>query len=186
MKILIGCEESQTECIAFRARGHEAYSCDIQECSGNHPEWHIHDDVLNVINDNWDLAIFHPPCTYLSNVSSHIKSDYRFQKMLEAKEFFMQLYNCNIPKFAIENPVPKGAAQLPKYQQIIEPYFFGHPCTKKTCLWLHNLPLLYATNIVKPKYSFVYSCRSSVDRSKSFPGVAEAMADQWPGFTFNL
>src|SRR5574344_1078988 len=117
MKVLIACEESQAVCKAFRAKGHEAYSCDIQECSGGHPEWHIQGDVTPLLNENWDLIIAHPPCTYLSNAG--------------ARDFFMKLYNANFPKIAVENPVPSKIYEMPLHSQEIQPYMFGHPFKKK-------------------------------------------------------
>lgn len=183
MKVLVACEESQNVCCAFRKKGDIAYSCDIQKCSGGHPEWHIQDDVKNILYDSWDLIIAFPPCTYLSNVCSWNKDLNRKKLSLEAKDFFMMFYNLPGP-IAIENPVPMGWLQLPKPTQIIEPYYFGHHFTKRTCLWLHKLPPLYATEIVKPLASWVSSNRSSRVRSVTFPGVANAMAAQWSLYHF--
>lgn len=137
MKVLVACEESQRVCIAFRNRGHEAYSCDIEPCSGGHPEWHIQDDVLKHLNENWDLIIAHPPCTYLSNAGARFLypkgelNQKRFKKGLEAKEFFMKLYNADCPKIAVENPVSSKIYNMPKHTQEIQPFEFGHPFTKK-------------------------------------------------------
>ena len=223
MKVLIACEESQAVCTAFRKLGHEAYSCDIQECSGGHPEWHIMGDVLPLINGScefntadgthhiidgrWDLLIAHPPCTYLSNAGAarlYRKFDgksyadvERLSKGLKAKEFFPAFLSADCPQIAIENPIPSGIYMLPAYSQIIQPYQFGHPYSKKTCLWLKGLPNLKPTNIVDPICSWVSggskksdgsprtNCgmkfRDSKTKSKTFPGIAQAMAEQWGG-----
>lgn len=193
MKILIGCEESQTVCKAFRQLGHEAYSCDLQPCSGGHPEWHLQCDVLEIIKLPWDLGIFHPTCTYLSNAgAAHLYKGKvlnleRYEKGLKAKDFFMKLYNANIPKLCIENPIASKIFELPYYTQQIQPYEYGHPVSKKTRLWTKNLPLLIPTNIVVP----LESCHDAhtwfskggkerqKNRSVTFPGIAQAMATQW-------
>lgn len=201
MKVLIACEESQEICKAFRARGHQAYSCDIQECSGGYPEWHLLCDAIPLLDMDWDLVIAHPPCTYLSaagacrlwKAGELIRS--RYKKGLAAKDFFMQFYNCRCPRVCVENPVPLAIYELPPYSQIISPHEFGHAFIKKTCLWLKGLPLLKPTAIVKTGLvSWVNSgtknkdgtkrlnkgCVSSKkNRSKTFTGIAEAMADQW-------
>lgn len=194
MKVLIACEESQRVCMAFRKRGHEAWSCDIQEPSGGHPEWHLQMDALEAINlYDWDLMIAHPPCTYLCVPGAHYlhKQPNRWDKMLDGKEFFMKLLNTNIPKICVENPVPHRYAELPKYSQIIQPWQFGHEISKRTCLWLKNLPLLKPTNIMEnhgERYyrndgsvsnSKWYAKSSAKERSKTFNGIAEAMAEQW-------
>lgn len=215
MKVLIACEESQRVCIAFRNRGHEAYSCDIQEPSGGHPEWHILGDALRAIEGGkvttmdgqahgvgrWDLLIAHPPCTYLSRaggsrlrINGEIQQE-RFGKGVEAKQFFMRLYDAPIGKIAVENPVPLKIFGLPRYSQIVQPYMFGEPFMKTTCLWLRGLPPLKATDTVQPTEKWVSSSdhrkekrkdrwsasgrRSAKERSKTFPGIAEAMAEQW-------
>lgn len=201
MKILIACEESQTVCKAFREKGHEAYSCDIQECSGGHPEWHIHGDVLPLLEQEWDLIIAHPPCTYLTNggavrmyKSKGVIDMDRFAKAMEAKEFFMAILNSKCSKIAIENPLPMTCVGLPKYTQIIQPYQFGEPYSKKTCLWLKGLPTLEPTKILteyqpfinggggrlnKPNYKGKRFANGSKNRSKTFEGIAKAMAEQW-------
>jgi len=217
---LVACEESQRVCTAFRKRGHEAYSCDIIECSGGHPEWHVQEDVLKIIgggcnrfitldgtlhdNINWDLIIAHPPCTYLTvtgnrwfNISKYgIKAIERYRLRKDAIDFFMKLVNAPCEKIAIENPVGTMSSVYRKPDQIIQPYEYGHPMTKKTCLWLKNLPLLKPTNIVEPefvicadgkKYSKAHVETFSIKnpeerarvRSKTFEGIAEAMAEQW-------
>ena len=219
MKVLIACEESQAVCKAFRANGHEAFSCDIIECSGGYPEWHIMQDVLPLLNGDcefttldgtqheisgkWDLIIAHPPCTYLTNAGARWPyaggklNEQRFKKGITAKEFFMNFYNANCERIAIENPVPSSIYELPAYSQIVQPFEFGHPVTKKTCLWLKGLAPLTPTNIVTPikgrKFKqksgkWRFSCwemeqkggkNRAKERSKTFPGIAAAMAEQW-------
>ena len=204
MRVLVACEESQRVCIAFRERGHEAYSCDILECSGGHPEWHIQDDVLKHLNEKWDLIIAHPPCTYLTVTGNRwfdidrygANAIKRHQLRKEAIKFFMQLINAPCEKIAVENPVGAMSSEYRKPDQIIQPYEYGHPMTKKTCLWLKNLPLLKPTNIVKPEYVIcadgkryskvhveTFSIKDPEERakvrSKTFEGIAQAMAEQW-------
>lgn len=208
MKVLVACEESQRVCIAFRERGHEAYSCDIIECSGNHPEWHIKGNALPLINgdvsfrtcdgtehyvDKWDLLIAHPPCTYLSNAGARhlypngFLNEERYRKGIQAREFFLQFWFANVDKICVENPVPTKIYNLPKYTQIVEPYQFGHPIKKRTCLWLKNLPPLMPTNVVDKRISTRYarwfndgsSEERQRNRSKTFEGIAKAMAEQW-------
>ena len=215
MNVLIACEESQRVCMAFRERGHNAFSCDILDCSGGHPEWHIQMDVTMILggdcsfctNDGkihhlfgpWDLIIAHPPCTYLTvagavrmfNHNHTIKDPERFKKMLLAKDFFMMFWNCNCEKVGIENPLPMKIAGLPKYSQIIEPYYFGDPYCKRTCLWLRGLEPLKPVDIVEPIGYWVNASSKSSnknnpigkssqkERSKTFPGIARAMAEQW-------
>lgn len=148
MRILVACEESQAVCKAFRARGHEAYSCDLQPCSGGHPEWHIQADALELLKLRWDLIVAHPPCTYLTNAGAvrlfnedhSIRDPERQKKGLEAKAFFERFLNADCPRVAVENPVPMTCWGLPPYTQVIEPYLFGDPWKKKTCLWLRGLP----------------------------------------------
>jgi len=193
MRVLVACEESQRVCIAFRNKGHEAYSCDILECSGGHPEWHIQDDVLKHINENWDLIIAHPPCTYLSNAGARflfpkgVLNEERYKKGLAAKDFFMKLYNAPCSKICVENPVSSTIFNLPKHTQEIQPFEFGHPYKKKTRLWLKGLPKLKPTNIVEvsesTKIAGNWFNKGGKDRqrnrSKTFEGVALAMAEQW-------
>ena len=196
MKILIACEESQAVCKEFRKLGHEAFSCDTQECSGGHPEWHIQDDVLNHLEDGWDMMIAHPPCTYLSRAGTRWLfagkklNQERYEKGLEAKGFFMRLLNAKIPKIVVENPYPHKVFEMPKESQTINPFEFGHPFTKKTLLWLKGLPHLKPTKIVEPEY---YICKKgwrhskftanwdAKKKSKTFSGIAKAMAEQWGG-----
>lgn len=170
MRVLIACEESQVVCAAFRARGHEAYSCDIQEPSGGHSEWHIHGDALSLLKggqietmddrghyiDAWDLLIAHPPCTYLSNAGArHLWKGHELQADrvmlgIQGRDLFMRFWWADIPRICIENPVPSRVFCLPQYTQSIQPWQFGHPYTKKTCLWLKELEPLEPTDIVKP------------------------------------
>lgn len=193
MKILIACEESQEVCKAFRAKGHEAYSCDILPCSGGHPEWHIQGDVLEQLDRGWDLMIAHPPCTYLSNAGAcHLfpnkeLNEERYKKGLEAKEFFMKLLNAPIQRICVENPVQSKIFNIIKYSQIIQPYQFGHPMAKKTCLWLKYLPPLQPTKLITDYESTRVAGNwynkggkeRQKNRSKTFPGIAKAMAEQW-------
>ena len=220
MKVLVACEESQRVCCAFRELGHEAYSCDIEPCSGGHPEWHIQQDVLPLINgrcsfktmdgewheipEKWDLLIAHPPCTYLTNAGArwlwagHKLNQERYQKGLDAKAFFMAFYNADCLRIAVENPVPSAVFEMPPCTQVIQPYEFGHPYSKKTCLWLKDLPPLKPTEIVENHVPFVSSGSytkthdskykgasrkggAAKSRSKTFPGIATAMASQWGG-----
>ncbi len=222
MKVLVACEESQTVCKAFRAKGHEAYSCDIQRCSGGHPEWHICNDVLDIINGNtefftcdgtlhiinaWDMIIAHPPCTYLTNTGNRWfnvqrygdKAIQRVKSREEAAQFFMAFVNAPCEHIAIENPVGYMSTHYRKADQIIQPYMFGHEAEKRTCLWLKNLPALKATNVVKPPERVRFASGKSMPqwyadawhmsseerskfRSKTFQGIAQAMADQWGGY----
>ena len=206
MRVLIACEESQAVTIEFRKLGHEAYSCDILPCSGGHPEWHIQGDVIPQLNKQWDIIIAFPPCTYLSNAGAArlypkkgILNQERYEKGLRAKEFFMRFINADCEKIAVENPIHTRVFDMPKYNQIIQPFEFGHPYSKKTCLWLKNLPPLMSTKIMggdniiswvsggskdhkgnKRKQSGT-KFRDSKTKSKTFPGIARAMAEQWGG-----
>lgn len=203
----------------FQGKRHEAYSCDIIDCSGGHPEWHIKQDVLPLLNGNcefettdgtqhrvdgkWDLIIAHPPCTYLSNAGAcrlYPKkgqlNEERYKLGLKAKEFFMRFLNADCDKIAVENPIPSRVFALPKNTQTIQPYEYGHPFTKKTCLWLKNLQPLQPTHIVEPIGPYVCGNseiwkkqaakgvvhgkgKSAKHRSKTFEGIAKAMAEQW-------
>ena len=216
MKVLVACEESQTVCKAFRKRGHEAYSCDIQECSGSHNEWHIIQDVIPLLNGNcefetadgtkhkiegkWDLIIAHPPCTYLTgagacNIPKHPE---RIPLGFEAAEFFLKILNADCDKIVVENPPPMKRFNLPKYNQLVRPYMFGESNNKPICLWLKGVDELEPTNIVEKDKDIVRwvhkatgqkkSCskwyntntsQHSKHRSKTFEGVAIAMAEQW-------
>lgn len=218
MKILIACEESQEVCKAFRAKGHEAYSCDVQECSGGHPEWHILGDALEALQGGqvttmdgrthevgkWDMLIAHPPCTYLTvtgnrwfNIERYgEKAVQRHKDRAEAAEFFMAFALADCPRIAIENPIGHMSTAYRKPDQIIHPYMFGDPARKATCLWLKGLKPLAPTNVVEPeivKYrngtgsdnpwhmrtSGLPPAERAKMRSKTFPGIARAMADQW-------
>ena len=238
MRVLVACEESQEVCKAFRALGHEAYSCDIQECSGGHPEWHIKGNVLNYLepwDDSemhhlsfetmdgiyhdftgqffrdvwWDLIIAHPPCTYLTLAGNRwFKPEYkdrfpeREKQREEAIKFFMAFVHASCEKIAIENPIGVMSRRYRKPDQIIQPYQFGHPVRKSTCLWLKGLPLLNPTEIVSTEedehgFSIGGALRYAIDengksiawndprtakaRSKTFTGIARAMAEQWGG-----
>lgn len=199
MKVLVACEESQTVCIAFRNRGHEAYSCDILECSGGHPEWHFKMDCLEAIKlENWDLMIAHPPCTYITNsgvrhlhsvpsrngVITKIHGKERFELMKDACCFFNYLYN-SCDKICVENPIPHKYAKeiIGQYTQLIQPWQFGHGEIKATCLWLKGLPLLKPTNIVDGREARIHKMAPGPERaklrSKNFLGIAEAMSSQW-------
>lgn len=144
MKVLIACEESQAVCKAFRARGHEAYSCDIQDCSGGHPEWHYQTNVFDIIHYDWDMMIAFPPCTYLSSVQTfRCRQDpQRVLKRISAAQFFMDLYTADIPLIAVENPTGVMSHIYREPDQIIHPYYFGDVVMKRTCLWLKGLPKL--------------------------------------------
>ena len=204
MRILVACEESQAVCIAMRRLGHEAYSCDLQPCSGGHPEWHLQVDALQMLKLKWDMIIAHPPCTYLTNAGArwmwagHELNQERYRKGLEGKAFFMEFFNADCPKIAVENPVPSAVLEMPPYTQVIQPYEFGHPYSKRTCLWLKGLPPLKPTQIIEdhvpyvssgsyskthdPKYRGVSRKGGSAKiRSKTFDGIAKAMAEQWAG-----
>lgn len=224
MNVLIACEESQRVCIEFRKMGHVAFSCDIVECSGNHPEWHIKGDVLPLLNGGafmtqdgtphciypkWDLIIAHPPCTYLTvtgnrwfNVDKYgNKALKRIKDREQAAVFFMMFVNADCEKIAIENPIGYMSTHYRKPDQIIQPYYFGDAVRKSTCLWLKGLKPLEKTNIVAPdiitnngttysgpayyvkdengKILLWNDPRTARERSKTYPGIAHAMAQQW-------
>lgn len=208
MKILVACEESQRVCIAFRDKGHEEYSCDLEFCSGGHPEWHIWADVLPLLNgkcsfrtcdgqshyvERWDMIIAFPPCTYLSKAGAvnlyrgHELNEDRYKLGLQARDFFMSILNADCDKICIENPVPMKVFEIPKPNQVVEPFYFGEPVSKKTYLWLKGLPFVCPTNVVEPIYTFnTYPlfCNSNgkyrqKNRSKTFEGFARAMALTW-------
>lgn len=222
MNVLIACEESQRVCEAFRNKGHNTFSCDIIDCGGDHPEWHIKGDVLKVLNptDNgivfstqddklhevpkWDLIIAHPPCTYLTVTGNRWFNEEKYgdkareRKKLreEAVEFFMTLANAECDKIAIENPIGVMSTRWRKPNQIVQPYWFGDPFEKRTCLWLKGLPELKATDMVTPEERVKFKSGKSMPawytaaanlpkeerskiRSRTFPGFAKAMAEQW-------
>ena len=197
MKILIACEESQAVCVEMRKAGHEAYSCDTQECSGGYPDWHIQGDVLEQLHKGWDMMIAHPPCTYLTNAGvCHLHKDpRRWLKLFEAGSFFKKLMNAPIEKIAVENPIMHkyGKALIGdiNQSQVIQPWMFGHKEQKATCLWLKNLPKLTPTddvkkemmNLPKNQRERIHYLPPGPDRaklrSKTFLGIAKAMAEQW-------
>lgn len=217
MKVLVACEESQAVTIELRKLGHEAYSCDVQPCSGGHPEWHIMSDVLPLLNGDcgfstqygaqyifngkWDMIIAFPPCTFLSNAGArhlwkgHVLNLERYAKGLLAKDFFMRIYQADCPLIAIENPTPSRIYGLPEISQTIQPWMFGHPFTKRTNLWLKGLPPLVPTDVVTPERTWcpsgsysgkhgeqhrgMFTTDRARNRSKTFPGIAKAMAEQW-------
>jgi len=196
MKILIGCEESQAVCIAFRKRGHEAYSCDLLPCSGGHPEWHLQMDVFEAIAiREWDMMICFPTCTYLTvsankwykdqpeRKSGTLVGEARREARREAIDFALRLFNCGIKKVAMENPIGVLSSVFRKPDQVLQPWMFGHGETKATCLWLKGLPKLTPTNIVDGRVQRLHLLPKTPDRaklrSKTFPGIAAAMANQW-------
>lgn len=181
MKVLVACEFSQVVTKAFRDKGHEAYSCDILPTEGK-PEWHIQDDVRRHLNDSWDLMIAHPPCTRTA-VSGARWFKYYKQEQAEAIEFFMVFVNSKIKLKSIEQPISIMSTVYRKPDQIIQPWMFGHGETKATCLWLFGLPKLVPTDIVSERYDRVHQEPPSPDRwrnrSRTYIGIAEAMANQW-------
>jgi hypothetical protein len=182
MRVLVACEESQVVCNAFRANGHEAYSCDIVPTRGDHPEWHIQEDVLYQLDKQWDMMIAFPPCTHLA-VSGARWFKEKQAAQLEAMRFFGLLAIAPIPKIAIENPIGIMSTIYRKPDQIIQPWQFGHGETKATCLWLKNLPKLVPTNIVEGREARIHKMppgkNRSRDRAVTYQGIADAMADQW-------
>lgn len=193
MKILVACEESQAVTKAFREKGHEAYSCDILPCSGGHPEWHIQGDALiEAYSGKYDLMVAHPPCTWLCQAMRtnaarkdrpNITPIFETERQ-KAFDFFMDLYNAPIKMVAIENPIGYINSAFRKPDQIVRPWMHGHPYRKDVCLWLRGLPVLTPTNIVegRKKLDFWSTQRNPNGvslKSKTFPGIAKAMADQW-------
>lgn len=207
IKILVGCEESQEVTKAFRSLGFEAYSCDLQDCSGGYPEWHLKMDLFDAINlVKPTLGIFHPPCTYMSRAGARWMypkageiSNERLRLAMDAKDFFMKCLNSEIKYVAVENPLPLKIVQLPKETQVIQPYEYGHGYSKRTHLWLKNLPNLIPTNILdtyipylpsntggaKRGQKYMYKNITQKDSSKTFTGIAEAMAKQWGEYILN-
>lgn len=195
MRVLVACEESQEVCKAFRDLGHEAYSCDIEPCSGGHPEWHLQVDALELLKMRWDMILAFPPCTYLSNAGAKhlfkggVLNQDRYKKGLEAKKFFLEFLNADCPRICVENPVSSRIYEMPPHTQEVQPWMFGHPVQKKTRLWLKGLPPLEPTHIVDPKCgcheSGTWFMKGGKDRqknrAKTFPGLARAMAQQWGG-----
>lgn len=234
MKVLIACEESQRVCAAFRKRGHEAYSCDVQPPSGGHLEWHIQEDCVPLLNGNctfvdsggahtitgnWDLIVAHPPCRYLTNSGNRWyntskygnKAIERLKDREKAVAFFMAIANAECEHIAIENPIGYMNTHYRKADCIVHPYWFGDPISKATCFWLKNLPPLVSTNMVEPIFgessrtkkrqgsgALYYARdengkilawndpRTAVIRSKTAPGLAEAIAEQWGGYLENI
>jgi hypothetical protein len=214
-KVLIACEESQAVTIAFRKLGFEAFSCDILPCTGGHPDWHYQQDVFEVINKGWDLMIAHPPCTYLSvSGAKHLynkdgsPNEERYNNQREALLFVKHLMDANIKHIAIENPISVISTKLCKPDQIVQPYWFGDSASKSTCLWLKNLPKLEPTDMVdkgqfkewigkngKTKkqpmwyYEALTKAKTTEERrglrSKTFQGIADAMANQWGNYILN-
>jgi len=184
MKILIACEESQVVTKEFRKLGHEAYSCDLLECSGEHPEWHIQEDVRRVMDKPWDMIIAFPPCTHLASSGARwFKEKRKDGRQLRAIQFFMIFaWRTDIP-IAIENPIGIMSTFYRKPDQIIQPWQFGHGETKATCLWLNKLQKLEPTDIVEGRVNRIHKMPESKDRaklrSKTYPGIAKAMAAQW-------
>lgn len=204
MRVLLACEESQAVTKEFRRLGHEAYSCDVLPCSGGHPEWHLQQDVSALLKEQWDMIIAFPPCTFLTvtgnrwfNIERYgDKAIKRHHDRQLAIDFFMMFANADCPKIAIENPVGVMSTIWRKPNQIINPYEFGDPFEKKTCLWLKGLPNLESTNIVEPPKRTQFKSGKSMPtwyseawklpkeeraklRSKTFQGIAQAMANQW-------
>ncbi len=205
MRILVACEESQAVTVELRRLGHEAYSCDIEVCSGGHPEWHLQVDAVELLKMQWDMILAFPPCTYMTKagsvrmrVNGEIQQE-RFKKAMEAKAFFMSFYNADCERICIENPTPMKLIGLPPYSQAIQPWMFGEKYTKRTCLWLKGLPPLVPFVPERPSSVTPYingGCkdangnyrrfqgrkeRDPKKRAKTFPGVARAMAEQWAG-----
>lgn len=215
MKILVACEESQAVCIEFRKKGHEAFSCDIQECSGGFPEWHICGDVIEQLDKGWDMMIAFPPCTHLAvSGAAWFEQKRKDGRQQEGIDFFMKMVNAPIEKIAVENPIGIMSKTYRKPDQVIHPYYFGDSFQKSTCLWLKNLPKLYhqkepdlfSKNVTHTspgeffewinkktgklrkqpmwyaeafrKHGHDKELRSKL-RSKTFPGIAKAMANQW-------
>ena len=186
VKILVACEESQAVTIELRRLGHEAYSCDIEPCSGGHPEWHLQVDALELLKMKWDMILAFPPCTHLAvSGARYFEQKRKDGRQQAAIDFFMRFANADCPKIAIENPVGIMSTVWKKPDQIIQPWQFGHGETKKTCLWLKGLPPLIPTEIVEGREQRIWKMPPSEDRAKNraktFPGIARAMAEQWAG-----
>lgn len=203
LRVLIACEESQVECCAFRSLGHIAFSCDIQPCrKGQHPEWHVQMDVRPLLKGEcsfrtmdgrwhkikkWDLVIAHPPCTYLCKVSSvwmvqgGVVDQQRYDKMIEARSFFLECLDANANYVAVENPLPMARAQLPRPSFYADPSWFGFKYTKKTLYWVKNLPPIMPKYVNPTSKSFVLHSRGKY-RSRTYVGMADAIAEQWSSF----
>lgn len=200
MNVLIACEESQRVCIEFRKKGHLAFSCDIEECSGGHPEWHIKEDVLRILNGEcgfktqngddwifpckWDLIIAFPPCTHLAvSGARYFEQKRKDGRQQQGIDFFMEFTKADCEKIAVENPIGIMSTHYRKPDQIIQPWMFGHGETKATCLWLKNLPKLEPTNIVEGREQRIWRMppgpERAKERSKTYEGIAKAMANFW-------
>lgn len=185
-KVLVACEESQVVTIEFRKLGFEAFSCDVIEPSGSHPDWHLQQDVLKILEQDWDMVIAFPPCTDLAvSGRAWFKQKQKDGRQQRSIDFFLEFTKLTCP-WAIENPISIMSTKYRKPDQIIQPWQFGHGETKATCLWLNNLPKLVPTNIVEGREQRVHKMPPSKDRaklrSKTYPGIAKAMAGQWGGF----
>lgn len=199
VRVLVACEESQAVMTEFRKLGHEAFSCDILPASGGFPEYHLQQDVVPLLQEEWDLIIAFPPCTHLASSGAAWFEAKRLDgRQQEGIDFFMLFANANCEKVVIENPVGVMSSKYRKPDQIIQPYEFGDPFSKRTCLWIKGLPLLKPTNIVEPEPRTEYASGRTMPkwyadswnlspkerakaRSKTFPGIAKAMAEQWGG-----
>lgn len=204
-RLLVACERSQVVCNAFRAMGIEAYSADIEVCLGGHPEHHIIGDVMNIINGHcsfylqtgrrmlvrsrWDMIIAHPPCTYLTKVGAPFLynpdgsiDELRLARMTVARQMFLDIWQCNTQFLCIENPTPMNRCNLPRPTTYVEPFQYGEPWSKRTNLWLRNLPPLLPTILCPDYKQYVRCTRGSTKRSQTFLGIAKAMADQWSKF----
>ena len=204
MKILVACEESQAVTKELRKLGHEAYSCDLLPCSGGHHEWHLQQDVIPLLKEKWDMIIAFPPCTHLAvSGARHFEQKRKDGRQQQGIDFFMKFVNADCPRIAIENPIGIMSSKYRKPDQIIQPWMFGDKFTKSTCLWLKGLPKLEPTNIVEKGEFIEWTCKKtgkkkrqakwffealknaktneerSITRSKTFPGIAKAMAEQW-------
>lgn len=184
MRILLACEESQAVTTELRRMGHEAFSCDIDTCSGGHPEWHLQQDVRPLLTYEWDMIIAFPPCTDLAVSGARwFKEKQKDGRQQASIEFFLEFTKTKCPKVVIENPIGIMSKLYQKPSQIIQPWQFGHGETKATCLWIKGLPLLKPTDIVEGREARIWKLPPSADRaklrSKTYPGIAKAMAEQW-------
>lgn len=192
MSVLVACEESQSVTKELRLLGIEAFSCDIEPCSGDHPEWHLQQDVIPLLKQKWDMIIAFPPCTHLAvSGATYFKQKQKDGRQQQGIDFFMEFANVDCPKVAIENPIGIMSTKYRKPDQIIQPWMFGHPCMKSTCLWLKGLPKLTETDnrkeemkslpkkITSPILAMSPNADRAKMRSKTFPGIAKAMAQQW-------
>ena len=221
LNILVACEESQTVCKAFRALGHRAFSCDLQDCSGGHPEWHVNGDCLPLLDGDcefttcdgtahrqqgeWDLLVCHPPCTYMTLAGARwmypngVLSEERLALAMDGKRFFMQCLSAKCKHVAVENPKPMPVVELPTPTQSVQPYQFGEPYSKLTMLWLRGLPALQPTEVLQEHEPWLsnkywikkhgnnkrWAFQSAKVRSKTFDGIARAMAEQWSKYIIN-